>query len=191
MKGCIPNRPQTSSLDKSQRRFRASMTSVCPSPSRSFARTTRSFENIRERKEVTFTEFTTRNSPRLPPGSMVPERRHSNRPDNSLRNPASSPSAATDLRLEVQSRDCCAYKCCGFVSSGLDNPGRAADSQLLRSTSAGPRHARTSPASQQHQRNVRQAHLQDVAAMKLRGGNPAARFLNCFISDVHSGYRAE
>jgi hypothetical protein len=27
--------------------------------------------------------------------------------------------------------------------------------------------------------------------MKLRGGNPAARFLNCFISDVHSGYRAE
>jgi hypothetical protein len=47
---------------------------------------TRSFENIRESKDVSFAEFTTRSNPRLPPGSTVQQRRHSNRADNSHRN---------------------------------------------------------------------------------------------------------
>jgi hypothetical protein len=40
-------------------------------------------------------------------------------------------------------------------------------------------------------RIVRQAHLQDVATLKLGGRNAEARLLNCLVSDVYSGYRPE
>jgi len=127
---------------------------VCPSPSRSFARTTRSFENIRERKEVTFTEFTTPNSPRLPPrsfhgaGTQAFEQPRQQPSQFLHRHPAPQLTFGGRCNATV-----CAYKCCGFVSLGSGNPGRAADSRSLRSTSAGQRHAKTSPASQQHQKN--------------------------------------
>src|SRR6516162_5563641 len=75
---------------------------------------TRSSDNIPESKDVTLAEFTTRSYAGI---RTVPT--------TATVAPAWSPSAAVDLR-RVEQPGCCAYKCCGFESSGSGIPGRTA-----------------------------------------------------------------